>query len=101
MRALKNYHMQVEVKPFVNCLCTLKQTKIVEFKLGVIYHSKKTYKLDSSSHLSLNYDCEGDLDGENWNFGCCLILRIGEEQNREEGEMAQKKLGGGRNRGKK
>ena len=25
----------------------------------------------------------------------------GEEQNREEGEMAQKKLGGGRNRGKK
>jgi len=24
----------------------------------------------------------------------------GEEQNREEGEMAQKKLGGGRNRGK-
>ena len=27
------------------------------------------------------------------------LLR-GEEQNREEGEMAQKKLGGGRNRGK-
>ena len=26
---------------------------------------------------------------------------MGEEQNREEGEMAQKKLGGGRNRGKK
>ena len=25
----------------------------------------------------------------------------GEEQNREEGEMAQKKLGGGRNRGEK
>ena len=25
----------------------------------------------------------------------------GEEQNREEGEVAQKKLGGGRNRGKK
>ena len=25
----------------------------------------------------------------------------GEEQNREEGEMAQKKVGGGRNRGKK
>ena len=25
---------------------------------------------------------------------------MGEEQNREEGEMAQKKLGGGRNRGK-
>ena len=25
----------------------------------------------------------------------------GEEQNREEGEMAPKKLGGGRNRGKK
>ena len=25
----------------------------------------------------------------------------GEEQNRQEGEMAQKKLGGGRNRGKK
>ena len=25
----------------------------------------------------------------------------GEEQNREEGEMAQTKLGGGRNRGKK
>ena len=25
----------------------------------------------------------------------------GEEQNRGEGEMAQKKLGGGRNRGKK
>ena len=35
------------------------------------------------------------------------LLRIwkfaerGEEQNREEGEMAQKKFGGGRNRGKK
>ena len=28
-------------------------------------------------------------------------LRRGEEQNREEGEMAQKKLGGGRNMGKK
>ena len=28
-------------------------------------------------------------------------IRRGEEQNREEGEMAQKKLGGGRNRGKK
>ena len=80
--------MQVEVKPFVKCLCTLKQRKIVEFKLEIIYHSKKT--LDSSSHLSLNYDREGDLDGENWNFGCCLILRRGEEQNREEGEMAQK-----------
>ena len=22
-------------------------------------------KLDSSFHLSLNYDCKGDLDGEN------------------------------------
>ena len=30
-----------------------------------------------------------------------IIQRKGEEQNREEGEMAQKKLGGGRNRGKK
>ena len=29
-----------------------------------------------------------------------LPLQRGEEQNREEGEMAQKKLGGGRNRGK-
>ena len=28
-------------------------------------------------------------------------LMRGEEQNREEGEMAQKKLGGGRNRGGK
>ena len=28
-------------------------------------------------------------------------LKRGEEQNREEGEMAQTKLGGGRNRGKK
>ena len=27
-------------------------------------------------------------------------IERGEEQNREEGEMAQKKLGGGRNRGK-
>jgi len=27
-------------------------------------------------------------------------LERGEEQNREEGEMAQNKLGGGRNRGK-
>ena len=27
-------------------------------------------------------------------------LRRGEEQNREEGEMVQKKLGGGRNEGK-
>ena len=31
----------------------------------------------------------------------CTPLERGEEQNREEGEMAQKKLGGGRNRGKK
>ena len=37
---------------------------------------------------------------------CCwfkvavLSLKRGEEQNREEGEMAQIKLGGGRNRGK-
>ena len=30
-----------------------------------------------------------------------LFLWRGEEQNREEGEVAQKKLGGGRNRGKK
>ena len=30
----------------------------------------------------------------------CALLR-GEEQNREEGEMAQKKLGRGRNRGEK
>ena len=30
--------------------------------------------------------------------GACMR---GEEQNREEGEMAQKKLGGGKNRGKK
>ena len=30
-----------------------------------------------------------------------LAKQRGEEQNREEGEMAQKKLGGGRNRGKK
>ena len=29
------------------------------------------------------------------------IPKRGEELNREEGEMAQKKLGGGRNRGKK
>ena len=29
------------------------------------------------------------------------ILKRGEEQNRKEGEMAQKKLGGGRNRGEK
>ena len=28
-----------------------------------------------------------------------LVLNEGEEQNREEGEMAQTKLGGGRNRG--
>ena len=28
-------------------------------------------------------------------------LKRGEEQNREEGEMAQIKLGGGRNKGKK
>ena len=42
--------------------------------------------------------------GEVWNPVCChgnktfkLVLR-GEEQNREEGEMAQKKLGGGRKR---
>jgi len=28
-------------------------------------------------------------------------LERGEEQNKGEGEMAQKKLGGGRNRGKK
>ena len=28
-------------------------------------------------------------------------IKRGEEQNREEGEMAQKKLGGGRNRGEK
>ena len=30
-----------------------------------------------------------------------LNLQRGEEQNREEGEMAQKKLGGGRNKGEK
>ena len=30
-----------------------------------------------------------------------LLIERGEEQNREEGEMAQTKLGGGRNRGKK
>ena len=29
------------------------------------------------------------------------IQKRGEEQNREEGEVAQKKLGGGRNRGQK
>ena len=29
------------------------------------------------------------------------IKKRGEEQNREEGEMAQKMLGGGRNKGKK
>ena len=29
------------------------------------------------------------------------LLWRGEEQNREEGEMAQKRLGGGRNRGEK
>ena len=31
----------------------------------------------------------------------CELNGGGKEQNREEGEMAQKKLGGGRNRGKK
>ena len=31
----------------------------------------------------------------------CRYTIEGSEQNREEGEMAQKKLGGGRNRGKK
>ena len=30
-----------------------------------------------------------------------IDLARGEEQNREEGEMAQKKLGGGRNKGEK
>ena len=30
-----------------------------------------------------------------------LHEKRGEEQNKEEGEMAQKKLGGGRNRGEK
>ena len=30
-----------------------------------------------------------------------IFLKRGEEQNREEGEMAQKELGGGRNMGKK
>ena len=30
-----------------------------------------------------------------------ITVKRGEEQNREEGEMAKKKLGGGRNRGKK
>ena len=45
------------------------------------------------------------------NVECCVITfleyyisagkKTGEEQNREEREMAQKKLGGGRNRGKK
>ena len=30
-----------------------------------------------------------------------FLVRRGEQQNREEGEMAQKKLGGGRNRAKK
>jgi len=36
---------------------------------------------------------------------CTMLIyhtyRRGEEQNREEGEMAQKKLGGGKNGGKK
>ena len=46
---------------------------------------------------------------EKFNEKCGLKVDIcntfklleGEEQNREEGEMAQTKLGGGRNRGKK
>ena len=33
-------------------------------------------------------------------FYNCISFKEGEEQNREEGEMAQTKLGGGRNRGK-
>ena len=38
---------------------------------------------------------------ENYQQNFRVIVERGEEQNREEGEMAQKKLGGGRSRGEK
>ena len=46
---------------------------------------------------------KGDfVDGQNNSkYRDVAPLRRGEEQDREEGEMAQIKLGGGRNRGKK
>ena len=52
----------------------------------MIWFTMKLPTRDSISLLSLDF---------------YIFIRRGKEQNREEGEMAQTKLGGGRNRGKK